>query len=403
MRYTAEKFKKDILKIFTATQIGYIKDYQDGSHSFNTSKTWFTFHVIKVNDDRYTVMHFRTPGEILKEFKKNSNKYLDKINYLKQYADSSNLEDVLKRWIKLETKTKYNSPENYYREDDLIPLYLKKVYQLTKKQLFDLLVTKNKLPMSYFEAYYGKMDEGEDISERVKHYKYGKWDIYLDIKTKRGFDEVQQLLDDVSKELSKKGYSKLCYGKIFLVGSLGNQSLADYDPENDDIRVSFKVMKKKNRCSQKIALIHEIGHRNYYKFLSPKQRGESDNKFFTEVKLGTPKRSPQRGEIVTSKSFGDRYKVERREFKRTIKYIVRLIELGEDTRSKTKDLNQLYMLDDKLMGIEYIPEGKEEAENTYVPRPYGMKDKLEFYAVLWEFWFQDKLKDPAKTWFENLE
>lgn len=416
--YTAGKFQQEINRIFVAAEIGHIRYFTDGFGSsgtmlsFGPSKRSAYFLVESLGmGDRFKVYQFRTLAEIVKEVKNNFNKYIEMFPRLKIVIVPELLKD--KKYDKSVTDSikhffKRDLEFNLVRQDFRLykegaSLYFKKVDMFSKKQLFDFLVAKYKLNMDYFEKFYGVMEEGEDISERIKHYKYGPWDIYLDTKTKRGVDEVKQLLNDACKDLKKRGYGKLCYGKIFLVDNLGGNKLADYNEENDTMRIGFKMLKKSNAQNQKIAFIHEIGHRNYYKFLKNDQRKEINSKYFLEVKFASPDRSAQIGEVLTDKNSGDRFKVEKKIFKRTINYLVKLIEFGENTKMKSKDLNEKFTINDKYVGSAFIIEGKEMKENTYVSRPYAMKNEREFYAVLWETWFQNKLKDPAKVWFEGIE
>ena len=207
---------------------------------------------------------------------------------------------------------------------------------------------------------------------------------------------------DVEKELSKRGYSKLCYGDVYLMDNLGGNRLADYDPSTDIMRIGFKMLKKSNANNQKIAFIHELGHRNYHKFLTSAQRSESDSKFI-EASYVLDKSRPKTGDIVIEKGTGDKFRVEDFKYVRSLQYIVKLIELGESSQFKTKDLEHKYKVPDKsMMGGFVIENNIKNSDNTYFPRIYGTKNKYEFYAVLWECWFQNILKDPAKTWFENL-
>lgn len=416
--YTAERFRKEIAKIFTAANIGYMRYFDDAHGSsgvmkvFGPNKNIAYYAIETINDDRYVVYYFRTIPGMIKEIRKDFEKYKKLLPNLALAAYPDLLSNraydkVMDKQISHFLRRLMLHDLTYRKFKpiaDKAELFIEKQETISKKKLFDLLVAKGKWDMSAFDKYYGAMtEEGENISDRVKHYTRGKWDIYLDIKTKRGIDEVEHLLDRVSSLLKKKGYEKLCYGKVLLVDNLGGKTLADYDSKDDLMRIGFKMLKKSNIESQVISTAHELGHRNYFKFLTPKQRSESDGKYLTEVKFKQGTFNVKKGEIITSIISGDRYRVEDSRFRRSFKYIVSLIELGEKTRSKTKDLNQRYSIDEKYIGVEFVPEGTKESQNPFIPRSYGMKDKLEFYAVLWETWFQDKLRDPAKTWFENLE
>lgn len=416
--YTAERFKRDILKLFTAANIGHMW-YFDDAHGmsgvmklFGPNNKMAYYAIETLNDDRYRVYYFRTVPEMVKEIRKNFFKFQEILPGLSLVAHPDLLRNraydrvVDKQISHFLRRLIYH--DLVYRKFKSIAekaeLLFKKSDTINKRQLFDLLVAKGKMDLSDFNQYYGSMGEdGEDLSDRIKHYTHDKWDIYLDTKTKRGIDEVTSLLDDVSSRLKKKGYGKLCYGKVLLVDNLGGHTLADYDPKDDLMRIGFKMLKKSNTENQIISTIHELGHRNYFKFLTSKQRSESDGRFLTEVKFKLGTSNVKKGDVITSINSGDRFRIDDNRFSRSFKYIVSLIELGENTKNKTKDLNQRFSIDEKYIGVEYVPEGVKESQNSYIPRVYGMKNNQEFYAVLWEFWFQDKLRDPAKTWFENLE
>lgn len=416
--YTAERFRREIVKIIIAANIEYMRHFEDIHGSSETIKVFgpnkqIAYYAVEIlNNDRYKVYYFRTIPGMIKEIRKDFFKYKKLLPDLALVAhpdllSNRSYDKVVDKQIShfLRRLMFYDLTHRRFKSiADKAELFIYKQEIISKKKLFDLLVTKGKWNISSFDKYYGAMtEEGEDISERVKHYTRGDWDIYLDVKTNRNIDEVERLLDDVSSLLKKRGYGKLCYGKVLLVDNLGGKTLADYDPKGDLMRIGFKMLKKSNIENQIISTIHELGHRNYFKFLTSKQRGESNSKFLTEVKLKKGTFDVKKGEIITSITSGDRYRVEDSRYKRSFKYIVSLVELGKETRNKTKDLNQRYSIDEKYIGVEFVPEGAVESQNTYIPRPYGMKDEQEFYAVLWETWFQNKLRDPAKTWFEGLE
>lgn len=418
MKYTADQFNRDIQRIFLAANISHIwVDFKDAHGSsgamlaFGPSKDSIYYFIETTVEDRYKTYYVRTVPEMIKEIRKDFFKYQQLFPKLSLVAHPDLLSNraydkVVDKQIShfLRRLIKYNIAYRDFKSFAVgAELFFKKQETLNKKKLFDLLVTKGKLGMDHFSKYFGPMDEeGEDISERVKHFKHGNWDIYLDVKTKRGIDEVIQLLDDSSKDLARRGYSKLCYGKVFMVDNLGGKILADYNEKNDTMRIGFKMLKKSNSQNQKTAFIHEIGHRNYFKFLNPSQRGENKIRYIKESKFSS-KENPHSGDTLVGMRSGDKWKVENTQYKRNLKYVVQLIELGENTKLKTKDLNQKFLIDDKFIGVDFIVEGHGDSVNTFFPRPYGLVDEYEFYAVLWESWFQNKLKDPAKTWFEGIE
>jgi hypothetical protein len=413
MKYTAKEFEKDIRRIFTAANIKYIFSFSNGI-GFGASKSHMDYFVQKLEEDRYNVGYLRSKVGMVKEIYDNYFKYVDSMyslqiaeltHYIKEKKYNNYVKDTLRRIVKQQVATILSSARRghiFYYPQERLPILFKDNKKLTKKQLFDLLVTQGKLNMDWFEKVYGPMgDEGGKISERVTLYKYGPWQIYLDINTKRSVDEVQRLLDNVTSELKKKGYGKLCYGKVLMVDDLGGWKLADYVIAKDYLRLGFKLLKKTNVQNQIISTIHELGHRNYFKFITKEQRSKSDE-MYDAIQGVTKGLHPHIDDEVLYRKTGDVFKIVNTPKRRHV-YQIRLVELGENSQFNQANISKQYEVKEKAMKNLFILKGEGKKYDSFIPRPYGLDNKLEFYAVLWETWFQNKLKDPAKTWFENLE
>jgi hypothetical protein len=186
-----------------------------------------------------------------------------------------------------------------------------------------------------------------------------------------------------------------------MVDDLGGWKLADYVIAKDYLRLGFKLLKKTNVQNQIISTIHELGHRNYFKFITKEQRSKSDE-MYDAIQGVTKGLHPHIDDEVLYRKTGDVFKIVNTPKRRHV-YQIRLVELGENSQFNQANISKQYEVKEKAMKNLFILKGEGKKYDSFIPRPYGLDNKLEFYAVLWETWFQNKLKDPAKTWFENLE
>jgi hypothetical protein len=164
-------------------------------------------------------------------------------------------------------------------------------------------------------------------------------------------------------------------------------------------------MKRAPLISQEISLIHELGHRNYFKFLPKSKVNESDTRYSQERLSPKSNKNIVPGNILVYKDTGDIFRVQDIKYEKKLKYSVILVQLGENSLYTEKDIRKPYSILSETIGIDVLImdiKGNLKDENSFVPRTYALKNKFEFYAVLWETWFNNKLKEPAKSWFEDL-
>lgn len=92
-----------------------------------------------------------------------------------------------------------------------------------------------------------------------------------------GFDS--ELMDTVAKVVKKaasllqgKGLGKVCYGNVLMTNTVGRSSklLAFYMVSEDEVLIRANLKGKEHDTVR--TLIHELGHRLYYKFLSRDQK-----------------------------------------------------------------------------------------------------------------------------------
>jgi hypothetical protein len=90
--------------------------------------------------------------------------------------------------------------------------------------------------------------------------------------------QIEPIVLETEAILKKFGFGKLCYGKLFSTPTIrAGQTLADYTDNTDSVRISNKA-KKSNEAIR--IMIHELGHRLWYRFLSDKQKQEITDKFY---------------------------------------------------------------------------------------------------------------------------
>ena len=205
------------------------------------------------------------------------------------------------------------------------------------------------------------------------------------------------MLNKATNAISKKGLSKLAYGNVFIVNTLSGGKLADYMESSDNIRVAVNKLKRVTKDAIG-SLIHELGHRNWFKFFNNK----ADVKYrFEEAHLDGmgSKVDLEVGDLVGEKSTGNTYEIVGN---LGLSFYIKLI----DAKSKVdkKKIGEKYRVDVKKMQFLEPIGKKKKKENwqSYFPTAYSMKNVEEFYAELFKGWVTGELKDPAKSWFGTI-
>jgi hypothetical protein len=398
-----------LIKSYTREILSFVKGYtapdEKGRVTIMRTKKWPAYYIVP-EGKKYKVYAFRAKQGVSKIFKKNPEKYMEKFvdhDYISwNWPSLSGLDDkdIVKQLLR---ESEEIMKTDIFRRDTpaettrLIPklfgenIFVSKEATLTKQKLFDLLVGKEKFDVSTFEELFGPVDFEE--TGRIRPVKYGKWTILLDEKAKRNEDDIKKLLALVSKHLGKKGLRNLAYGRLVTVDNLRGKYIADYFQADDSIRIEAPSVKASQ--SDVSTMLHELGHRNYYKFLSPKQVVEN-NFMYDKMKRRRP--YIRGGDILVEvENPGNRYQVLGRKGKT---YQVRLVE----TADPNKEVGDWFRIKGVGIGSLFVKQdGERDKEKaSFFPRPYGMKNPKEFYAVLFQEWLTKGLKEPAKSWFEDL-
>lgn len=88
--------------------------------------------------------------------------------------------------------------------------------------------------------------------------------------TKKQLDDSLAALDEAASKISSK-FPQVLYGNVYLTKHLAKKAVAWYDPNTDGLSINVTA---KKRFSDIFTLIHELGHRHEYKFLSEKSKRE---------------------------------------------------------------------------------------------------------------------------------
>jgi len=113
------------------------------------------------------------------------------------------------------------------------------------------------------------------FSKKAKEkYKFGKWEILIATKpTKEYIQSVEEALVKTEKILNKQGFGFLVGGLVIIKNIKGASWSAKYYHDNDSI--VFNVgLQYSERFTEYDILIHELGHRYWFKIMNEKERGE---------------------------------------------------------------------------------------------------------------------------------
>jgi len=137
---------------------------------------------------------------------------------------------------------------------------LKKFHSnLTGPKLIDLLIVKSGVQTEVLKDIFPDID----FEEKGVKTQIGKFNIIG--LSKKNEKIVESLIDKSSDLIRKAGYGHILYGDVVIVtrGSISQRAAADYGEKSDNIRLKLPV-KIFDHAVQ--SLIHELGHRQYYKF-----------------------------------------------------------------------------------------------------------------------------------------
>lgn len=256
---------------------------------------------------------------------------------------------------------------------------------MTKEKMYHYFLAKQKMHPTDFIELFGEISL-ENV-EDVDNFKYKKWDIELFKGVKIDKEKIIQLLDLVESKLSSKGFSNLCYGKVVFVRTMTGRTLADYLHTSDLMRI--KTFKRLDNEMIK-TIIHELGHRLYYKFGIDKRKVY--NEFFDS-------KMKEDGTFKMIK--GERVKINKVEFvvEEDLRdsFIAKPFQLDKEDLSKFQTTFKIK----KVPEIEFL-DREVKIEKNYFPTSYSETKDTEWFAELFAFYVLGKLKEPALSLFRSL-
>ena len=401
-RIIINRIERCAVRQITSFVGGYISPDDKGRVTVFRAKRWPAYYIVP-KGNKYQVYVYRAKQGLSRIFKRDPEGYLEKFtdhDYISWNWPSAVIDnrDIIKQLLR---ECDGIIKEDFFRRETpaettkVIPklfgenIFISQEVVLSKQKLVDLLVGKEKMSVGDFVGLFGQIEFEE--SERIQSVKYGKWIILVDNKTKRSIDDVKKLLALTESHLNKKGFGNLAYGRVLLVDKLRGKNAADYEQSGDIIRLESNLAASMKELA---SMLHEIGHRNYYRYLGSSERLESDILYDSlKKKRGYFKKGDT---LIDIQEPGEKYQLLG---KKGTKYVVRCVD-----SDSVSNVGEIYNFKNVGMGTRFIKETDEESQtrSSFFPRTYGLKNKLEFYAVLFETWLTKGLNEPAKNWFEGL-
>jgi len=125
--------------------------------------------------------------------------------------------------------------------------------------------------------------------DNYRHYNYREFTIVQDSDYPEDqINDFLDMLDETRKILIQNKFKKLLYGKFYIIDKVlkinDNTCGAEYIPTDDNLLFYSSQLSAINKNLEGVIflLIHEFGHRYYYKFLTESQRNSWGNSFSRE-------------------------------------------------------------------------------------------------------------------------
>lgn len=384
-----------------------------------STKKWPKIMVKKDSDDKYDMFIFNSKLSVQKEIDKMIKQndinlgviFPQKIynwdfnNLIELYhsnpREEKHVVNLLWKFIEHTAYMATNYPNiEFYKfisNKELRDLIVKKTYKdINKIGLFNYMSTKEKMNPGNFEEVFGPVEM--EKSERITKIDYDRWTIFIDRDVKYDIDTIKKILSNANQKLNSKGLGKLAYGEILAVNTLKGRIIADYEESKDIIRLRTKGMKgSKGELNN---LLHEIGHRNYNRFLGNQEKQEIELKY-RSAKRGIPAIRDfdlKGGDELINKINNEKYVFSFIEYPNIV---VKLIE----SDNKRKKIGQLYEINSEILMNNFLINGKEPKKNdmsTFFPTSYAFKNSEEMYCELFADWLIGSLNNPAKEWMDEL-
>ena len=193
------------------------------------------------------------------------------------------------------------------------------------------------------------------------------------------FAEIQGLFESAARALSTtRDFKKVLYGDVFVVGQIERAtSAAWYQIKADDVYIRSLAKKGQDDLQ---SLIHELGHRYWFKFCSREQRQATSTLYYqTHSSARSEVRLPNVGDTLPVKVRGE--SVPPVVTAKSALYYT----LSSGGQVKIQDVRRLLA---------------NTAARAVFPSAYSAKDVEEFFAECFSFYTLGKLKPNLAASFE---
>ena len=343
---------------------------------------------------------------ILDDMKQRTSGHKEYEHYFSKYAPQYSLDFSDMSWVAdtIASNLSYNISNKGKRggfyeitNDVLKKVAVKKEKSVDKKGLYKLLINKQKLPVQYFINHFGEISQTE-LGNR--EYELGGWNLIVEADAKVDKDDIEKMVVKINRLLKSKGMSRLIYGHIHVMKTLTSNVGADYSEQRDSIRIRAKNIKGIDNKFIK-NFIHEIGHREWYKFLGRNERNEVNKKFRNTKTPSYDELNIEAGDILYYSKAKETYEVKQKEWNRII---VKLINV--ESKRKQKSVGKLFGIKKDVLAtgeLEVLGKERKDTEyESYFPTTYARKNVEEMFAEIFAYWVMNKLKEPAKSWLADL-
>lgn len=135
------------------------------------------------------------------------------------------------------------------------------------------------------KSLYRVRDRLQSYSQVEKEFSYGPFTIVNRYGYRpEEYADSLKLLDTATEMIRAKGFGKVLYGKVYLVGKQQGRSYAGMYVESED-RVLLNV-EARNRFDSVHTLVHELGHRWWNKMLSSGERSTYEDHYLGTAQGG---------------------------------------------------------------------------------------------------------------------
>lgn len=297
---------------------------------------------------------------------------------------------------------------------ELTAYKIKKDYGWMDSKEFYLWLIKESVNQPVIDHYFPELKTIKTDAETIKHK-----DVEL-----IGFDEKKHkdIIDSIDKAealFKKSGVKNMVYGKIFLVpkrGQRGNETMADYTFTSDTMRV-FDLGAVKYKDTMLHTLIHELGHRYYYKFITREGQSEVLKSFYERVKAFKERltsnvddvadsfgiKPPKVGDVLEHEKFGQvKFVGTSYASLNSRKSFFRFDILDKDGKPTTKYLKFDSLAQATLFFHKNTTVSNAKKLDKWLPSTYALTSDKEWFAEVFANGIMENDKEVIK-WIKDLK